>query len=37
MLKVAIYGKGGIGKSTDYFESGSSICRYGEARNSDRM
>ena len=32
MLKVAIYGKGGIG-----IESGSSICRYGEARNPDRM
>ena len=29
MLKVAIYG--------NYIESGSSICRYGEARNSDRM
>ena len=35
MLKVAIYGKGGIGKST--ITSGSSICRYGEARNPDRM
>jgi hypothetical protein len=32
MLKVAIYGKG-----DDYIESGSSICRYGEARDTDRM
>lgn len=37
MLKVAIYGKRWDWKVHDYIESGSSICRYGEARNPDRM
>ena len=37
MLKVAIYGKGGIGKSTVTSNTGGRFCKYGEACHSDRM
>ncbi len=37
MLKVAIYGKGGIGEIHSNFESGGSICYNGEKSHSDRL
>ena len=36
MLKVAIYGKGGIGKST-VTSNGSSFCIHGKEGHSDRL
>ena len=37
MLKVAIYGKGGIGKSTITSNLAAAFAAIGEARNPDRM
>ena len=37
MLKVAIYGKGGIGKSTVTSNLAAAFCHYGETCYSDRV
>lgn len=36
MLKVAVYGKGGIGKSSDV-QPGGGFCSHGEESDPDRL
>ena len=37
MLKIAIYGKGGIGKSTVTSNTVGCLCGHGEASDSNRL